>query len=136
MALVAATSWPEVADGAVQRIPLDDLRIAFWLGVALVIGAAWLHVRRLLKTPTAAEIAAELDALNKGSRRASPAELEAAVQRGINGTAERVQRIEAAVGDLAKQVAAIDDKVDARHADNQREFGELRGALGRIGPRR
>ena len=116
---MAASSWPEVADNARAQIPLTDLRVAFWLVLAVAIGATLLHIKRLLKAPpTAAEIASELDALNKGTRRASTEEVEAAVHRGINGTAERIKEIMARV-----------EKIDEMQDKNGERLARLEGRV-------
>ncbi len=96
----------------------------------MVIAAAWLKIRQLLKTPSAAEIVDEMESRGVAQGGGpSLRQLRTAVQDGINGTAERVQRIEASVARLVDQVEGLDQRVDARHAENQLAIGELRGAL-------
>jgi hypothetical protein len=62
---------------------------------------------------------------------ATPEQVAGLLDRKINGG---IDRLEAGMADLRKQVRELDDKVDQRHAENQLAIGELRGAL-RIGRR-
>lgn len=58
---------------------------------------------------------------------ATPEQVEALLNKKINGGIDRIER---SVAELRDNVRSLDDKVDARHSENQLAIGELRGALG------
>jgi hypothetical protein len=113
-------------------LPVEILAWGFWLLLAAVVIAALSFVRKLLAPPaTAQEIADEL--IKRGwSTSGSPslAQLKAAVHEGVNGTAERVKRIEAILDGIESLVHQNRASADQRHAENLERFGRLEATVG------
>lgn len=100
---MAAQSWPELIDNAAAKLPVEDLRWAFWGLLAVTVAAGLMYVRRILavpRMPTAGEIVEEFIARGKMPAAPPMKELEEAVHRGVNGQAERLKRVEADVGEI------------------------------------
>lgn len=127
-------------------MPVDDLRLAFWGLLVMTAVAAIAYLRRMLAVPavpTATQIVDEMVARGKVPLVQAPVDVEAAVHRAINGSAERLKRVEATTEKLAlemtelrkdseelrRETSELRKETGARHAENQREFGVLHGAL-------
>lgn len=154
MAGGGGVDWPELIDRGLSRLPEE----AYWRGWYALIGvaviAALAYVRRMLAVPavpTAAQIVDEMVARGKVPLVQAPVDVEAAVHRAINGSAERIKRVEALserlavemgelrhdtdelrkeTSELKRETVELRKETGTRHADNQREFGQIRGVLG------
>jgi hypothetical protein len=113
-------------------LPVEILAWGFWFILAAVVIAALSFFRKMLSPPaTAQEIADEL--IKRGwstSGAPSLAQLKAAVHEGVNGTAERVKRIETMLDGVEALVHQNSKAADLRHAENMERFGRLEATVG------
>lgn len=121
--------WPDAAHDSFVGLPVEHRVVALYVILAVGAVGVLMALRRWLSSVAAPAAAAppgppvnvQLIPFDQ-----AVAAVRSELERKINGGLDRIER---AVASMDAKLDRLDEKVEDRHAENQREIGEIVGKL-------